>query len=111
MALIVVDWLLFGEEIATGGAGWLLSLPVGLALGWATIQIQKHAYKDSTSTAIAKGLVAAVLTAIPAPLSSLGLLPMAAFGTIRAMSPKQPRVMISNNKSQESNYWLNEADG
>jgi hypothetical protein len=89
LMLITVDWVLFGEEIITGGAGWLISLPVGLALGLATIKIQKHAHKDETSVATAKGVVAGILTAIPAPLSSLGLLPMAAFGLIRAVFPKQ----------------------
>lgn len=100
MMLVIVDWLLFGEEIITGGAGWLISLPVGLALGLATIQIQKHAHKDGTSVAIAKGLVAGMLTAIPAPLSSLGLLPMAAFGMIRAVFPSQPQVTIGRSMRQ-----------
>jgi len=89
VALIVVDWLLFGEEVATGGVGWLVSLPAGLVLGLATILIQKRVYKDEAGIATAKGLVAGVLTAIPAPLSSLGLLPMAAFGAIRAVSTRQ----------------------
>jgi hypothetical protein len=95
IALIAADWLLFGEEIATGGVGWLMSIPAGLLLGMLTILIQKRAYKDRPGVATAKGLVAGVLTAIPAPLSSLGLLPMAAFGAIRALSSKQSQLTLS----------------
>jgi hypothetical protein len=89
IGLFAVDWMLFGEEVATAGVGWVISLPVGFMLGIVAILIQKHAYKDETGPAIAKGLVVGLLTAIPTPLASLGLLPMAAFGVIRTMSSKQ----------------------
>lgn len=89
IGLFAVDWMLFGQEVATGGVGWLISLPVGLVLGLIAILIQKRAYKDETMPAVAKGVLVGVLTAIPTPLSSLGLLPSAAFGVIRALSSKQ----------------------
>ena len=89
MGLFVVDWMLFGEEVATAGVGWLISLPIGLVLGSIAILIQKRAYKDDTMPAIAKGTLVGLLTAIPAPLSSFGILPLAAFGMIRAFSSKQ----------------------
>ena len=89
MALFVVDWMLFGEEVATAGVGWLISLPVGFLLGLIAILIQKHAYKDETMPAIAKGLLVGLLTAIPAPISTFGILPLAGFGLIRILSSKQ----------------------
>src|SRR5438309_7066654 len=89
MGLFVVDWMLFGEEVATAGVGWLISLPVGFLLGLIAILIQKHVYKDETLPAVAKGLLVGLLTAIPAPLSSLGILPLAGFGLIRILSSKQ----------------------
>jgi len=92
LGLFAVDWMLFGEEVATGGAGGLISLPVGVVLGLIAILIQKHSYKDETAPAVAKGLLVGLLTAIPAPLSSLGILPMAAFGLIKVLSPKQRQV-------------------
>jgi hypothetical protein len=92
LILFVVDWMLFGEEVATGGIGWLISLPIGVLLGLVAIQIQKRIYKDDNRPAIAKGLVVALLTAIPAPLSSLGLLPLAAFGAVRVLFPDQARL-------------------
>jgi hypothetical protein len=91
MGLFVVDWMLFGEEVATAGVGWLVSLPVGVALGLIAILIQKHVYKDETAPAIAKGLLVGLLTAIPAPLSSLGILPLAGFGLIRILTARKQR--------------------
>ncbi len=93
-----MDWILFGEEVATAGVGWVISLPVGLALGLAAILIQKHAYKDETIPALAKGLLVGLLTAIPAPLASFGILPLAAFGAIKALSSR-PRQLTQGHKS------------
>jgi hypothetical protein len=87
--LFAVDWMLFGEEVATAGVGWVISLPVGIVLGLIAILIQKHAYKDETMPAVAKGLLVGLLTAIPAPLSSFGILPLAAFGLIKALSKQR----------------------
>ena len=89
LILFVVDWMLFGEEIATGGIGWVISLPIGVLLGLVAVLIQKRFYKDDDRPAIAKGVVVALLTAIPAPLSSLGLLPLAAFGAVRVLFPER----------------------
>ncbi|MGH9764340.1 MAG: hypothetical protein ACREDR_34230 [Blastocatellia bacterium] len=88
LGLLAADWMLFAEEVATVGAGWVVSLPVGVLLGFIAFVIQRHLYKDDMTPAVAKGLVVAFLTAIPAPLSSLGILPLAAFGAIQSLSPK-----------------------
>ena len=93
MGLFVVDWMLFGEEVATAGIGWVISLPVGMALGLAVILIQKHAYRDETMPALAKGLLVGLLTAIPTPLASFGMLPMAAFGAIRSLFSKRQELI------------------
>jgi hypothetical protein len=100
IVLFVVDWMLFGEEIATGGIGWAISLPVGVLLGLTAILIQKHLYKDDNRPALAKGFVVALLTAIPAPLSSLGLLPLAAFGAVRVLYPERRQLT-----SQSEDIW------
>lgn len=114
LALIVIDWMLFGEEIATGGIGLIVSMPVGFLLGLATILIQRHACKDPKSIATAKGLVAGVLTAIPTPLSSLGLLPMAAFGAISALASKQRKLTpVSRSNAQpliRQNHRISQSD-
>ena len=102
IVLLVVDWMLFGEEVATGGIGWVISLPVGVLLGLAAVLIQKHFYKDENRPAVAKGFVVALLTAIPAPLASLGLLPLAAFGAVRVLYPDRPQLT-----SQSEDTWKN----
>jgi hypothetical protein len=83
---LVVDWLLFGEEVATAGVGWLVSLPVGFLLGVVAYLIQRRSYKDEVGPAALKALLVGLLTAIPAPLSSFGILPLAAFGAIRVLT-------------------------
>jgi hypothetical protein len=102
IVLLVVDWMLFGEELATGGIGWLISLPVGVLLGLAAVLIQKHFYKDENRPAVAKGFVVALLTAIPAPLSSLGLLPLAAFGAVKVLYPERRQL-----PGQSEDTWKN----
>jgi len=91
LGLFAVDWMLFGEEVATAGVGWAISLPVGIVLGFIAFLIQRHMSKDEMWPAVAKGMVVGLLTAIPAPLSSMGILPMAAFGAIEFLGhrPKQ----------------------
>jgi len=86
LGLFIVDWMLFGEEVATGGVGWLISLPVGVMLGLVAYIIQRRSYKDEAGPAAAKALLVGLLTAIPAPLSSFGILPLAAFGAIRVLT-------------------------
>ena len=89
LGLFLVDWVLFGEEIATGGVGWVISLPVGVILGLAAIIIQRYAYRDEAVPAMMKGFVVGLLTAIPAPLSSMGIIPLAAFGAITLICSKR----------------------
>ncbi len=86
LGLFIVDWMLFGEEVATGGVGWLISLPIGIMLGLVAYLIQRRSYKDEAGPAAAKALLVGLLTAVPAPLSSFGILPLAAFGAIRVLT-------------------------
>jgi hypothetical protein len=95
--MIAIDWMLFGEEVATAGVGWVLSLPVGAVLAIAVMLIQKYAYKDSTGVAIGKGLMLGLLTAIPTGLPSLGTLPFAALGVVNVLkrSPQPERAELT----------------
>lgn len=98
LGLFVVDWLLFGEEVATGGVGWLVSLPVGVMLGLVAFLIQRRSYNDEPGPAAAKAFIVGLLTAIPAPLSSFGILPLALFGAIRVLS-REPGALSQNEAS------------
>ena len=68
-AIIAVDSMLFGGTVVTGGLGWAVSVPAGVVLGVAAGLIQhRGSPQDNPGLAAGKGLVVAVLTAIPTPL-------------------------------------------
>jgi hypothetical protein len=69
VGLVAVDFLLFGADAT--GVGWLLSCLVATALMLPSILIQHFSYKDKWGTAIAKGIVVGILTAIPTPLPAV----------------------------------------
>lgn len=85
--LILCDLMLFGGEAATLGAGMALSLPVGVALGLASILLQRFSYRDDWGTAIGKGLILGVLTAIPTALPSVVTGGGGALGLVRFLLP------------------------
>lgn len=69
--LVAIDAMLFGAEAVSGATAILLTIPVGFMLGLVTALLQRHSYGDTWGTAVAKGLVLGVLTAIPTPLPSV----------------------------------------
>jgi hypothetical protein len=83
VATFAINGMLFGEEAATLGVGWLISIPVGMVLAIACALIQKHSYKDETGLAVGKGLLIGLLTAIPTALPAFGLIPLAVLGAVR----------------------------
>ena len=75
VAVVAVDSMLFGATAATLGIGWLVSIPVGVALGAAVTLVQLRTPGNDRDLAVGKGLIVAILTAIPTPLPSLISLP------------------------------------
>jgi hypothetical protein len=96
--MFAVDLMLFGVESATLQAGWLITIPVAIALTIPCTLIQKHSYGDNWGTAIGKGMLIGVLTAIPTPLPSvvpfiggaLGLVKMLGEGRGEKPGDKKP---------------------
>ena len=69
--VVVVDNMLFGGTVATLGTGWIASVPIGVALGIAVILIQhRGSPQDDLGLAAGKGILVAILTAIPTSLAS-----------------------------------------
>ncbi|NJL26971.1 MAG: hypothetical protein HC897_03345 [Thermoanaerobaculia bacterium] len=85
--MFATDWMLFSTDIATGCAGLLLTVPVGLLLSIPSILIQRHAFKDDWGTALGKGLLIGVLTAIPTALPSILTLGGGVLGTAKTLLP------------------------
>ena len=69
LAVIIVDWMLFGSDITV--VGWGLSCAVAMALTVPCVLFQRYAYQDNWGLALAKGIFIGIITAIPTPLPSL----------------------------------------
>lgn len=70
--VIAVDSMLFGGTVATAGTGWVVSVPVGIALAVAVCLVQhRGSQHDDLGLAAGKGLIVGLLTAIPTPLPSV----------------------------------------
>ena len=77
VGVAAVDSMLFGATTATLGAGWLVSIPAGIALGIAVGLIQRRgSMQDDRGLAAGKGILVAVLTAIPTALPSYLSMPL-----------------------------------
>jgi hypothetical protein len=79
--VFAVDWMLFGGEAGTLGAGLVLTVPFALALTVPCVLIQKHSFNDSWGAALGKGFMVGVLTAIPTALPSVVSLGAGLLGT------------------------------
>jgi len=87
---VVVDAMLFGGDVATMGAGVLLSVPVGVVLGVITYKAQRRWYGDDRESAFIKGLVVGLLTAIPTSLPGLLTVPSGIIGLAHMLRRKKP---------------------
>jgi len=69
-ALILgLDWLLFSGTMATGGAGLMLAVVLGLSLGGiGTCCIQRFWAKERWSRAVLKGLLGGIVVGLPFPI-------------------------------------------
>lgn len=86
---MVIDAMLFGGEYITLGTSWLLSVPVGIVLGFITYKAQRHWYRDDRESAIIKGLVVALLTAIPTSLPGFLTVPSGIMGLVHILRRKR----------------------
>lgn len=92
VAVVAVDTMLFGASAATLGVGWLASIPVALALGAAVALVQRRAPGHDRGLAIGKGLIVAILTAIPTPLPSFLVAGAGVAGALELWKkPKPPK--------------------
>jgi hypothetical protein len=84
-ATLAIDWMLFAEEVATVGVGWILSIPVGFVLGVGVAFCQRYMFRDEWGAAIGKAIIVGLLTAIPAPIPTVLLLPSGALGILKSV--------------------------
>ncbi|MDE2935746.1 MAG: hypothetical protein OXP37_02785 [Chloroflexota bacterium] len=90
--VIAVDVMLYGATAATLGAGWVISVPVGAALGIAIALIQaRGSPRDDPGLAVGKGVLVGLLTAIPTPLPSVVVLGAGAAGARSWLAARNDR--------------------
>jgi len=82
---LVVDAMLFGGTVATAGAGAILSIPAGIAVGMIAYKAQRHWYGDDRESAMIKGLIVGLLTAIPTSLPGLLTIPSGLVGLLHLL--------------------------
>jgi phage shock protein PspC (stress-responsive transcriptional regulator) len=86
---MVVDTMLFGGQLVTLGTSFLLSVPVGIVLGVITYKAQRHWYRDDRESALIKGLIVALLTAIPTSLPGFLTVPSGIIGLVHMIRRKK----------------------
>ncbi|MFO0757191.1 MAG: hypothetical protein U0359_11920 [Byssovorax sp.] len=83
--MVAVDLMLFSEEAMTAGVALTLTIPIALALTVPCVLLQRYAYGDNWGTALGKGMMVGVLTAIPFPIGS----PLTILGAIAGWRNKK----------------------
>lgn len=73
--MAALDAMLFGQEAATLGVTWPISVVVAVVFAGASVLIQRKGYGDDWLLAIGKGMVVGLLTAIPTAI--LAIVPIA----------------------------------
>ncbi len=79
---LVVDFMLFGGEIVTAGLIWPFSAAAGLVLGFIAYKAQRRWYGDDRESALIKGLILGLLTAIPGPIPAFLYIPSGIVGLV-----------------------------
>jgi hypothetical protein len=85
----VVDTMLFGGDFLTMGMSTLLSVPAGIVMGLITYKAQRHWYQDDRESAIIKGLIVGLLTAIPTSLPGFLTIPSGIVGMVHLLRKKR----------------------
>jgi hypothetical protein len=67
---------------------------VGIALGFITYKAQRHWYRDDQESAIIKGLIVALLTAIPTSLPGFLTIPSGIVGLVHILRRKKDSSLV-----------------
>ena len=86
---LVIDVMLFGGEAVTGFMTLPLSIGAGAVLGFIAYKAQINWYGDDKESAMIKGLILALLTAIPTPLPAILYVPSGIVGLVHNLRKKK----------------------
>ena len=76
----IVDAMVFGGTVASGGLLLPVAFAAGCMLGFITYRAQRRWYGDDSDAALIKGCIIGLLTAIPTPLPAVLYVPSAILG-------------------------------
>ena len=80
--MFVIDLMLFSGAVLTLGLLIPIALVAGIVLGFITYRAQMKWYGDDRDSALIKGIIVGLLTAIPTPLPAIVYLPSGVLGLI-----------------------------
>jgi hypothetical protein len=80
--MFVIDLMLFGGAVLTFGLLIPIALVAGIVLGFITYRAQVKWYSDDRESALIKGVIVGLLTAIPTPLPAVVYVPSGILGLI-----------------------------
>jgi hypothetical protein len=94
----VVDTMLFGGELLTAGVLIPVGVAAGIVLGFITFRAQMKWFGDERESALIKGAIVGLLTAIPTPLPAVLSIAAGLFGLVHNVRQGWGRVRISNSR-------------
>jgi hypothetical protein len=94
----IVDLMLFGGTVLTFGLLIPVSLAAGIVLGFITYRAQIKWYGDDNESALIKGAIIGLLTAIPTPLPAILYVPSGILGLLHLARSGSRRL------TQDPNY-------
>ena len=88
LLVLVLNAMLFGAEVGTGGLAYPIVLAAAVALGFITYFAQMRSVHDDSNNAALKAAIVTLLTAIPVPLPALLSVPAGLVGLVHTLRRK-----------------------
>jgi hypothetical protein len=92
--MFIIDTMLFGGAALTLGLLIPISVVAGFVLGFVAYRAQVKWYGDDRESALIKGVIVGLLTAIPTPLPALLYLPSGIVGLIHLARNRWSRLVF-----------------
>lgn len=82
---VVVDLMVFGGTLGSGGVLYAVEIGAGIVLAFITYKIQRAWYGDDHDSALIKAAIIGLLTAIPVPVTAVVATPGGILGLLHLL--------------------------